>query len=728
MLISPPFLPPRLAEDDDAYLETAMRSPEHGNFPVSHKLSWHGGLHLEAPARDKGREPVRAIADGIVAYVRQPTARPATAAEDEQHVLGYMGWTDDGCVIMRHDSTIGAQNDKETQVRFYSIYMHLQTIRGVKAGQTIYRKAELGSAGSFEGHANILHFEIICDDDNLKRLIGRNTGDLNITANGRTDAVFGEIYFRLPADTRLYPRRPPLTEKSGSGETVLNESLFVGVRFGGGNAYVSTYRADGTRVGATLTENDAEYELYRQAEKVVQAYRAARASQVPAHSAVYELLRFGRILGPDRLTPGDTPHWRQIATANGQGWVNLNATGVFKYSDADAPHWAGWQLLMDYDDQDSRCDIDALRKMLDEDGDGITTRSEAENRLKDAEVQRTMRGMVCKFPTEWQRSGIAERWNWLTQEGPDRETSATPSLNDSTYLSQADFPEFQRHVEALAFWELAALDDIGAVHWHFHPRKFIEHFRKCGWLSIEEMKRIYADKESTYKDVGQSGDTVKEKFRLSLNLVFRKYLLNKPLRMAHFFGQAAQESYFFMLTREAAIGVAKAIKENHISVQGEEDGYLQITAINRDQLLYFAESGNNGYYEGRVDLGNTDPGDGMKFRGRGMKQLTGRYNYSEYWVFRGWLDRSSYDAGWFNNKGRGPVINNPQIVADVPYNAVDTAGFYCSKTVIIKAADGGATTQASAAVSRLVNPYERPPRSTRATQTISSYLILGDEI
>ena len=50
------------------------------------------------------------------------------------------------------------------------------------------------------------------------------------------------------------------------------------------------------------------------------------------------------------------------------------------------------------------------------------------------------------------------------------------------------------------------------------------------------------------------------------------------------------------------------------------------------------ESGNNDHcskYDGRTDLGNTQPGDGCKYKGAGYIQLTGRYNYQQFADYMG---------------------------------------------------------------------------------------------
>jgi predicted chitinase len=77
------------------------------------------------------------------------------------------------------------------------------------------------------------------------------------------------------------------------------------------------------------------------------------------------------------------------------------------------------------------------------------------------------------------------------------------------------------------------------------------------------------------------------------------------------------------------------------------------------ELKYSEEIASGRAYEGRKNLGNTRAGDGVRFKGRGLIQITGRYNYSR-------LAREL---------GRPELLEDPKLVAEPPW-AVESAGWF----------------------------------------------------
>ena len=134
-------------------------------------------------------------------------------------------------------------------------------------------------------------------------------------------------------------------------------------------------------------------------------------------------------------------------------------------------------------------------------------------------------------------------------------------------------------------------------------------------ITLEQLKAVYKEApESRLKE-----------FLDPLNETLQRFEINTPVRIQMFLAQIGHES---------------------------------------GELRYVLELASGQSYEGRKDLGNTQIGDGVKYKGRGLLQITGRNNYV--------LCGMCLDL---------PLLENPELLEQHPYSSLSSGWFWSTNNL-----------------------------------------------
>lgn len=664
MLISYPVLPAAAVhEDEDIYLANILEGhllSQEGIYPVSTTNSvngpvhrWHGGVHLHG-----GGEPVRAIADGTVVAFRFG----AQAETYEPY-----GVYDTGFILLRHESQTG----ENTTLVFYSLYMHLANQASLAAdrlsqvptwmrqnpgqsvqrpsNQRVQRKDVLGFTGQLYGR-EALHFEVFMLDADFERVWRDSTA---ITQGTGSNDWFGNAHFVIPAAQAFAAGHPHATSAQGikiadppggdhdvffatpPGVAGQNEqALYVSVDLQRGRRTATTYRATAEggfeQLGAPVVQDDYEYELYR----------LATILYADCPSAGVEWLRFGRILGPDVTERNE--NWQLVRySATAIGYIDLAPDQIVKLSDADFPHWHGWDRREEgstTNAEDGICDDENTLQLL-------------QRAATDSASNKKLQHLICKAPTEWDGTDLDVRFAQFRAAGQPLE-------------AEESWLRFVEHVNKLVFWTESGLPQRSV--WHFHPLRFVRHFRASGWLSIDELVRsiprypyyaisgnvqraVTTGPASVYQVTRSTAKNRLQNYVSALNIAMRKYVIQSPLRKAHFLAQTILETDRWKTMREYGQGApnpAIPMAQYYAAFYGR--GIMQLTWV--------------GNY---IDYGS--------YRSNGLPNHGGAYSdhritaQSKHWTAS--PQNHGTEIPW------APRYD-PDLIVTIAHNACDSGGYY----------------------------------------------------
>lgn len=271
--------------------------------------------------------------------------------------------------------------------------------------------------------------------------------------------------------------------------------------------------------------------------------------------------------------------------------------------------------------------ITKLEKAIDTNHDGKVSAQELKHALETPWMAEAVSHLVVRNETEW--GGGLGKWEELN-----------PLMQKQTEMWKTELDRLAK----LQWWEqIKGVDGFPTdlSPWHFHPIGLIGNFADtdCCAITVELLEKVYEKSGDWFTGKGGSRTFVQEfpekypdiykydkyKFVSLLNAKLKECGIVGCYHKAHFLAQCFHESARFETTIEFASG----------------EGY------------------NPGVHPDAIKNGNTTLGDGPKYKGKGIIQLTWKNNYAAYSAHRG-ID----------------FVANPELIATDMENAIDASCWY----------------------------------------------------
>lgn len=295
--------------------------------------------------------------------------------------------------------------------------------------------------------------------------------------------------------------------------------------------------------------------------------------------------------------------------------------------------------------------------------DGQLTPSELKTALGKPWLAQQLSLLITQYESEWRWN--EGKWNQLDKLMEHSDSDPNPS-----WVAE------KSRIKPLSWWdELVGQPgvDAGGLVWHFQPTEVVgiflqeSHFQ----ITLEMLKKVFksANDSNLNELIGE------------LNPRLQEYKLDTPIRLSHFFAQVRVEvGDNYALVESLRYRPNKLLAFSYFSSRPEEaELYGYKPGLQEANQIEIANRAYNGV-TGNTQLGNGDiaSGDGWKYRGRGLKQLTGRYNYTEF--------NRKYPEIWPSENI--DFVTNPEKLEEPKY-AARSAVYFWLKNRLYEIADQG---------------------------------------